>query len=404
MRRALIVIGISIAALVIACQAFWPERWAVNVPLRGEIFGSEPPPKSELEARMKVPEGFTFGLYADGIRNARVMRFTSTGDLLVSSPREGKVFLLERDADGDGRADGTRVLVEGLERPHGLEIVGDWLYVAEVGAIVRVRFDASTRTVRGERETVIDALPTGGNHWTKTIGLGPDGGLYVSIGSTCNVCLEEDERRATIARMQPDGSGFEVFATGLRNSAGFDWRPADGALYATDNGRDLLGDDFPPCELNRIERGRFYGWPFVNGMGVRDPDFGGQGGARAEAALSPAHGFGAHTAPLGMRFYRGNAFPQKYRGQAFAALHGSWNRTTKSGYKIVLLEWSKDGSEIFESDFLTGFEVDENVIGRPVDVQDGPDGALYVSDDFAGAIYRVTYAADLQETDRSPRP
>ena len=179
--------------------------------------------------------------------------------------------------------------------------------------------------------------------------------------------------------------------TGLRNSVGFDWRPADGTMYATDNGRDLLGDDFPPCELNRIERGRFYGWPFVNGMGVPDPDFGGKGGAKTAEATSPAHGFGAHTAPLGIRFYRGVAFPERYRGQAFVALHGSWNRTAKSGYKVVLLEWSADGSEIVESDFLTGFELDENVIGRPVDVQDGPDGALYVSDDFAGAVYRVVY-------------
>ena len=380
--------------LVVACEAFWPERLAVNVPIMGELFGSEPPPKSELEARMKLPPGFALNLYADGVRNARFMRFTPAGDLLVSSPRDGAVYLLERDGDGDGRADGKRELLTGLDRPHGLEIVGEWLYVAEMGAILRVRFDAATRELRGGREKVIDGLPPGGNHWTKTIGLGPDGWLYVSIGSTCNVCLEEDERRATMARLRTDGSDFEIYASGLRNSAGFDWRPADGGLYATDNGRDLLGDDFPPCELNRVERGRFYGWPFVNGTGVADPDFGGQGGAREAAAVSPAHGFGAHTAPLGIRFYRGTAFPERYRGQAFAALHGSWNRTRKSGYKVVLLEWPADGGPIVETDFLTGFEADENVIGRPVDVQDGPDGALYVSDDFAGAIYRVVYTGD----------
>jgi glucose/arabinose dehydrogenase len=172
---------------------------------------------------------------------------------------------------------------------------------------------------------------------------------------------------------------------------GFDWNPADGALYATDNGRDLLGDDFPPCELNRIEQGRFYGWPVVNGFGLPDPDFGGQGGERAKTATSPVHGFGAHTAPLGISFYRGSAFPERYRGQAFAALHGSWNLTKKSGYKVVLLEWPADGGAPLESDFLTGFEVDEDVIGRPVDVRGGADGALYVSDDFAGAIYRVAY-------------
>ncbi len=394
MRRVLIVVGFSFAAAVVACTTLWPERLAVNTPLVGMFMGAEPPPKSELDARMKLPAGFSVSLFADGIRNARFLRFTSAGDLLVSSPREGKVFLLERDANGDGRADGTRVLVEGLDRPHGLEFVGDQLYVAEMGAIVRVGFDAEARTTKGERETVLAGLPEGGNHWTKTIGLGPDGWLYVSIGSSCNVCLEEDERRATMARLRPDGSDFELYAAGLRNSAGFDWRPADGALYATDNGRDMLGDEFPPCELNRIEQGEFYGWPFVNGMGVADPDFGGQGGAKEASAAQPAHGFGAHTAPLGLRFYRGSSFPERYRNQAFVALHGSWNRTAKSGYKVVLLEWPAGGGAIVESDFLTGFEVDGNVIGRPVDVQDGPDGALYVSDDFGGAVYRVTYTGE----------
>jgi glucose/arabinose dehydrogenase len=392
MRRIVLVVGFVFVAAVAACATFWPERLAVNTPLVGMFLGAEPPPKSELEARMKLPPGFSVALYADGIRNARFLRFTSAGDLLVSSPREGKVFLLERDANGDGRADGTRVLLEGLNRPHGLAFVGDQLYVAEMGAIVRVGFDAAARATVGERETVLPGLPEGGNHWTKTLGLGPDGWLYVSIGSTCNVCLEEDERRATMARLRPDGTSFELYATGLRNSAGFDWRPADGALYATDNGRDMLGDDFPPCELNRIESGRFYGWPFVNGMGVADPDFGGQGGAKEASATQPEHGFGAHTAPLGMRFYRGSAFPERYRGQAFVALHGSWNRTTKSGYKVVLLEWPAGGGAIVESDFLTGFEVGGNVIGRPVDVEDGPDGALYVSDDFGGAVYRVVYS------------
>jgi glucose/arabinose dehydrogenase len=395
MRRILIWLGIVIAVGVLACATLWPERLAVNTPLVGMVMGAEPPPLSELEKRMVLPEGFRVAVFADGVTNARFMRFTTAGDLLVSSPREGQVFLLERDADGDGRADGKRVLLDGLDRPHGLEFVDDWLYVAEVGAIKRVRFDASTRSVSGAPETVLAGLPIGGNHWTKTIGLGPDGWLYVSIGSTCNVCLEEDERRATMGRLRPDGTEFEIYATGLRNSAGFDWRPADGALYATDNGRDLLGDDVPPCELNRIEPGKFYGWPFVNGFGVVDPDFGGQGGEREASASQPVHGFGAHTAPLGMRFYRATAegaFPQRYRGQAFVALHGSWNRTTKSGYKVVLLEWPADGGAIVETDFLTGFEVAGNVIGRPVDVQDGPDGALYVSDDFGGAVYRVTWA------------
>jgi glucose/arabinose dehydrogenase len=389
-RRFLLVVAVAVAAGAFACAKLWPERLAVNVPILGTFFGAEPPAKSELEGRMVVPEGFALGVFATGIEGARMLKFTSSGDLLVSSPRESTVFLLERDADGDGRADGVRALVEHLDAPHGLELVDGWLYVAEEGAIRRVRFDAEARATTGPIETVLAGLPTGGNHWRKLIGLGPDGRLYVAIGSSCNVCIEEDERRAAIARLAPDGSGFEIHARGLRNSAGFDWRPADGALYATDNGRDLLGDDFPPCELNRVEAGGFYGWPFVNGFGAADPDLGGQGGDLAQRALPPLHGFGAHTAPLGIDFYGGSAFPERYRGQAFVALHGSWNRTRKSGYKVVLLEWT-DGGKIAESDFLTGFEVEEDVIGRPVDVRDGPDGALYVSDDFAGTIYRVVY-------------
>jgi glucose/arabinose dehydrogenase len=390
MRRALAISVFLAIAAVGACRLFMPERFAVNAPVVGMLLGAAPPAKSDLEKRLKLPDGFAITLFADGISNARFLRFTPAGDLLVSSPREGTVFLLERDANGDGRADGVRKLLTGLDKPHGLEFSGDWLYVAETGAVKRVRFDPAARATQGEVETVLSGLPIGGNHWTKTIGLGPDGWMYLSMGSSCNVCIEEDTRRATMNRFKQGNADFEVVATGLRNSVGFDWRPADGALYATDNGRDLLGDDVPPCELNKIEPGKFYGWPFVLGNGQLDPDFGAQGGDRVAAAVLPAHAFGAHVAPLGMRFYRGRAFPERYRGQAFVALHGSWNRTKKSGYKVVLLEWRPDGS-IAESDFLTGFEVNEDVIGRPVDVLDGPDGSLYVSDDFGGAVYRVTY-------------
>jgi len=390
MRRALGIIAILIVVAFFACRLFLPERFAVNAPIRGMLMGAKPPEQTAFEKRMKLPPGFEINVFADGISNARFLRFTPAGDLLVSSPREGTVFLLERDANGDGRTDGVHKLLTGLDRPHGLDFVGDWLYVAETGAVKRVRFDAAARATKGVVEVVLAGLPVDGNHWTKTIRLGPDGWIYLTMGSTCNVCIETESRRATMARFHPDGSGYETYATGLRNSVGFDWRPADDALYATDNGRDLLGDDIPPCELNKIEPGKFYGWPFLYGMNVPDPDFGGQGGDKVKDAVPPAHAFGAHVAPLGIRFYRGTAFPAAYRGQAFVAEHGSWNRTKKSGYKVVLLSWGVDGS-IAESDFLTGFELNEDVIGRPVDVLDGPDGALYVSDDFAGAVYRVRY-------------
>ncbi len=389
MRR-LLTAALSLVLFVFACRTLLPERYAVNVPLRSFILGAKPPPQDEFIRRVKVPEGFSIGIFAHGISNARFMRFSTAGDLLVSSPRESTILLLERDQNGDGRADGVRPLLQGLDRPHGLDFHGDWLYVAERGAVRRVRYDALRRKTLGKLETIVSNLPPGG-HWTRTLRFGPDGWMYVSLGSSCNVCIEEDERRAAIVRYRPDGSGEELFATGLRNSVGFDWQPQTGALFATDNGRDQLGDDLPPCELNRIERGGFYGWPFAHGDRVPDPKFGAGHEDRIRASTPPVHAFIAHTAPLGITFYRGRAFPSRYRGAAFVAQHGSWNRSRKSGYRVVLLEWDQATGAIQESDFVRGFELEEDVIGRPVDVAAGPDGALYISDDYAGAVYRVTY-------------
>ncbi len=191
-------------------------------------------------------------------------------------------------------------------------------------------------------------------------------------------------------RFHADGSGAEIYATGLRNSEGFDWAPWDGQMYATDNGRDLLGDDYPPCELNRVVEGGFYGWPYANGNNVPDPDMGRGKGALLANAIPPAHGFGAHVAPLGMTFLNARGLPADYQRSALVALHGSWNRSKKSGYRVVSLHWRDDGT-IIERDFMTGYEADEDVIGRPVDVIQGPDGAIYISDDLTGSVYRVTY-------------
>lgn len=397
MRRALKLLAAVAGALLAAggtAVLLLPDRFVVNAPVRHLILGQgrEAPPEAVVGERLSLPAGTRLTRFATGVPNARFLRLTPAGDLLVSQPREnGQITLLRADRDGDGRSDGREVVVSGLNRPHGMDLHDGWLYVAETDAVGRVRFDPPSGKASGAFERVVRGLPGGGNHWTRSIRFGPDGLLYVSIGSSCNVCVEGDPRRAAIVRYRPDGSGEEVFATGLRNAVGFDWRPQDGQLYATDNGRDLLGDDFPPCELNRVVKDGFYGWPYASGDRVPDPDFGTGREARIAASIPPVHGFRAHNAPLGIAFLRSERAPAAYRGAALVALHGSWNRTRKDGYEVVSLHWGADG-RIEERDFLTGFlGPDEEVIGRPVDVAEGPDGAVYVSDDYAGTVYRVLW-------------
>lgn len=358
--------------------------------------GSPLPASAQALQRLQAPPGFTVEVYARDLPMARLLRFTAAGDLLVSRPRAGEIDLLVRDSNNPHRAAGRRVLLRGLARPHGIDIANGWLYVGESESIGRVAFDEASGQLRGDYARIVTGLTGKGNHWTKTVRIGPDGDLYVAQGSTCNVCEEADKRRATIMRFRADGSGGEIYATGLRNSVGMDWAPWDQQLYATDNGRDLLGDDFPPCELNRIVRGGFYGWPYVNGSGVLDPDMGKGKEALLDTAISPAFGFRAHNAPLGIHFLRKAKMPApgnsiNWERTALVALHGSWNRSKPDGYKVVALHWREDGS-IEQRDFLTGFEQDGNVIGRPVDIAEGPDGAIYISDDYAGVIYRVAYA------------
>lgn len=380
------IVGVFIL-LGIAFVLFGPT---VNTPLRRPAVE---PPLAMLRERVTLPPGFEIDYFVQGLRSARFMRFAPSGDLWVTL-RSGSLVLVERDADGDGRADGVRTLLEGLREPHGLDVWDGWLYLAETHRVTRVRFDPATGALSGTPEPVVEGLPSDGGHSTRTVRFGPDRRMYVTVGSSCNVCDEEDPRRAAMLRYAPDGSDYTLFATGLRNSVGFDFHPETGEIYATDNGRDLLGDDFPPCELNRVVQGGFYGWPIANGDRVPDPDEGEAQGARIAESVPPVHGFGAHTAPLGITFYTGTAFPEEWRGRAFVALHGSWNRSKKAGYRVVAVALGEDGEPARESDFAVGFERNEDVIGRPVDVAVGPDGALYVTDDFLGAIYRIRYVGE----------
>jgi len=391
-RRILLVCAGTLLALAAALAAV---LWWGPVPVSDKRVlldfllgrGIEPPAAATVAARLKVPPGFRVQVYSSEVPLARVMVLTDAGDLIVSRTRGNLVSLLERDRNGDGAADGHRVLFDDLDGPHGLALHDGWLYIAERTAIGRVRFDTATGTPTGPYAHILTGLTTDGFHQTKTIGFGPDGWLYLAQGSSCNACVEKDARRATLMRMRPDGSDAAIHATGLRNSVGFDWAPWDGALYATDNGRDLLGDDFPPDELNRIEQGGFYGWPYFNGPGVPDPELGGQYPGDV-LPTDPAHGFRPHNAPLGIHFLR-KAKLGGHERTALVALHGSWNRSEPDGYKVVALAWREDGS-IEESDFLTGFLSDEGIIGRPAFVTEGADGAIYVSDDYAGVVYRVS--------------
>ena len=395
-----IIVGAVAMVIALPVLLVWYVWWTVplNAPWKSMLQQAsalpawlDPTPISseQVETRLRAPEGYGVSLFATGIADARALRVTAAGDVLVSTPRDGHVLLLESDRDGDGAADGRRVLIDGLMRPNGLDLADGYLYVGEEDGVGRIRFDQRTGRVDGDYERIIDGLPGGGNHWKKTIRVGPDGLLYVAVGSSCNVCVEDDPRRAALLRYTPDGEAVDVFATGLRNSAGFDWSPATGALYATDNGRDLLGDDFPPCELNEVVAGGFYGWPYANGANVPDPDLGAALQASA-APIAPVHGFDAHTAPLGIVFLRHDNHSPAHRTAALVALHGSWNRTTKDGYRVVSLHFLPDGT-IEERDFLTGFLAEDVAIGRPTELAEGPDGSIYVSDDYGSAVYRVRY-------------
>lgn len=341
----------------------------------------------------QLPAGFSLQIFSSGVEHARFLRFTRAGDLLVSRPRSGDIILLRADSNGDGKADGKTTVITGLNRPQGLDFHGAWLYIAERDQVGRIRFDHDSGVAEGNYEPVISGLTGDGNHWSKTLRFGQDGLLYLAQGSTCNVCIEEDSRRATMMRFRADGSGAEIFATGLRNSVGFDWAPWNNALYATDNGRDLLGDDFPPCELNLVEEGKFYGWPYYNGNNITDPDMGTDPLASKREPTAPAHNFAAHNAPLGMSFVDSSNWPGDFSRVALTALHGSWNRGTPDGYRVVSLHFTGGGeadTKIEERDFFSGFNKNGEIIGRPVDVAQGPDGDIYVSDDYAGAIYRIS--------------
>lgn len=387
----------AVLAIVLLSVTVAPNLEITNFKvLLNAMFGVDAaaPPAEQVETRLQVPSGYEIKVYAGDVSNARFMRLTSAGDLLVSRPHKGKITLLQADKDNDGHSDGKRTLLADLTRPQGMDFHAGWLYIAESNAIGRIKFDAASGTTSGDYQRIVTGLGDG-NHWSKTLRVGPDGWLYVTSGSSCNACVEADPQRAAMLRISLDGQQIEIFATGLRNAVGFDWAPWSGALYATDNGRDLMGDDIPPCELNLIERGAFYGWPYVFGNNVPDPDLGTDRELQAATAEPPVFEFRAHNAPLGITFLRHKSNPGR---TALTALHGSWNRSTPDGYKVLALRWNANG-EISASDFLTGFEEEGDIIGRPVDVVENAVGDIFVSDDYAGVIYRIRHSPAVMAAD-----
>jgi glucose/arabinose dehydrogenase len=340
---------------------------------------------------ISLPEGFAIGVYAEDVPGARFMAVSPEGVLHATLIRDGRVVALP-DEDRDGRADRAVTVAEGLRQPHGIAFHEGFLYVGETHQVVRFPLDKGHVSV-GPREVVVPGLPVeGGGHFTRTVVFGPEGALYISIGSSCNVCREDDPRRAAVLRVPPEGGKPEVFAKGLRNSVGLAFHPVTGVLFGTENGRDWLGDDFPPDEINVIRQGRHYGWPACHGDRVPDPEFGDE--AFCRETEPPAVNLQAHSAPLGLAFYTGTMFPETYRGRLFAAYHGSWNRSVPTGYKVVSIPF-RDGMPAGEpEDFATGWLRRGDVQGRPVAVLVGADGALMVSDDKSGRIYRITFKAD----------
>lgn len=333
-----------------------------------------------------LPPGFQAEVFAKDLRNARSMTLGAKGTLFVGTRDAGVVYAIEHDGVA---AKKVHTIARGLNMPNGVAFRDGALYVAEVNRILRFDGIESALASPPKPVVVVDDLPTERHHGWKFIAFGPDGKLYVPIGAPCNIC-DEGDPFATILRMDADGGQREVFARGVRNTVGFDWHPKSGHLWFTDNGRDWMGDDTPPCELNvAVRMGQHFGYPYCHGTSVVDPEFG--EGHACKDFSAPAVDFGAHTAPLGMRFYQGSMFPAAYRGGAFVAQRGSWNRSTKVGYQVLFVPVDGDKAGTPQP-FLTGFLDGEKALGRPVDVQELPDGSLLVSDDTANAIYRVTWS------------
>lgn len=350
-------------------------------------------PTPELMDRLSVPEGFEVGVFAQGLANPRMMVQGPDGSVYVTQRDAGELTLL-RDANGDGQADEMTTVFRNLDYLHGITYFDNALYLATDTELYRA--DLAEGGV-SEPQLLIDDLPDAGQHPNRTLAFGPDGLLYLTIGSTCNACIEPHPESATLLQVQPDGASRTIFAEGLRNTIGFGWHPETGELWGMDHGSDTRGDDIPPEELNRLIQGMNYGWPFC--YGEQEPDdyfsMSPPGATKAEyCALTepPVLTYQAHSAPIGMVFYTGEQFPEDYRGNAFVAMRGSWNRGEPVGYKVIRIPF-ENGEPGEPEDFLSGFLLEDGLrhFGRVAGLLVLQDGSLLVSEDTGGVIYRVSY-------------
>ncbi len=381
-----------VSALVLSsCGNINPPAKKPDIPQ-----GTSTPDSSGFTSKLplnliKLPPGFKITTFAEDVKNARSMALSPNGTLFVGTRDEGSVYAL-KDTDGDMHADKRYTLATGLKMPNGVAFRDGALYVAEVSRILR--FDNIEANLDNPPKPVVvyDQYPTETHHGWKYIAFGPDGKLYVPVGAPCNICKSEKDIYASITRMNPDGTGMEVVEHGIRNTVGFAWHPQTKELWFTDNGRDMLGDDVPGCELNHAPKdGMHFGYPYFHQGNIPDPEFG--KGKKASDYTAPAQVLGPHVAPLGMEFYTGSQFPASYKNQILIAEHGSWNRSKKIGYRVTMVTLDGNQKATSYKPFAEGWldETKDDAWGRPVDIEQMPDGSILVSDDYANAIYRIYY-------------
>lgn len=408
MRQKIFLLAVAAAGILAGCAQRPPTPSASPTPSPAT---TPRPAANTTGLPLSVPDGFAIGTFAKNLGKPRVLAVDPAGTLLVSIPASGKVVALP-DKNGDGVADETVTVISGLNQPHGLAFrclpapelteIACQLYIAESNQVTVSPYDVGSHRVFDKKKKIID-LPDGGNHFTRTL-LFHNDRLLIAVGSSCNVCRETDWRRAVILSANPDGSDLKVFARGLRNAVFLTTHPVTGAVWATEMGRDHLGDDLPPEEINIIEDGKNYGWPVCFGDNIHDTDFDKntyiRNPCQEPTETAPHLTLGAHVAPLGLAFVP-QEWPADYRLDLLVAEHGSWNRSAKDGYKIVRYPLDAQGNPTGQAeDFIIGWlRPDGTVLGRPVDIRTLPGGVMYISDDKAGVIYRISYPGA-----RSPSP